>query len=43
MRERIRQAVELYTGRVQRTGLRIAEASLGDDSGIIGAALLADL
>jgi len=43
MQQRIRQSVEQYTARVARNGLVIAEASLGDDSGLIGAALLADL
>ncbi len=39
--ERIRQAVQSKTAWVSRRALKISTASLGDDSGLVGAALLA--
>ena len=41
MRQSIVAAVERYSNRVSRKVVRVAQAELGDDSGIIGAALLA--
>jgi glucokinase len=41
LRKRIREGVSRYTARVSQAGFQVAEASLGDDSGLIGAALLA--
>jgi len=39
--DRIVQGVGLFAARVSREGLKISPAALGDDSGLIGAALLA--
>lgn len=40
LRRRVVEGVQLYSSRTAREGLLITEAELGDDSGIIGAALL---
>ena len=37
---RIRQTVQTRTGAAAREGLRVEMAALGDDSGLVGAALL---
>jgi glucokinase len=41
LKERIREGVQAWSSAVSRDGLTVADAELGDDSGIIGAALLA--
>ncbi|MBF5046173.1 ROK family protein [Aggregicoccus sp. 17bor-14] len=41
LRERVLQGVQDWSGRTAREGLLVLDAELGDDSGLIGAALLA--
>jgi glucokinase len=41
MRERIREGIQHHSTQVSLKGFTVAEAALGDDSGIIGAAMLA--
>lgn len=41
MRRRIREGIERYAAAVSKRGLSVVEATLGDDSGLVGAALLA--
>ncbi len=41
LRQRVVEGVQAYSSRTAREGLLVAQAELGDDSGLIGAALLA--
>jgi glucokinase len=41
MRKQIAQGVEKYSTRTSRNAVKVVDAALGDDSGLIGAALLA--
>jgi glucokinase len=42
LRKRIVEGIEQYSSRVSREKFKVVEASLADDSGLIGAALLAN-
>jgi len=41
LRRQVLEGVEAWSSRTSREGLLVADAELGDDSGLIGAALLA--
>ena len=41
IRKRVSEAVQAYASVTSREGLLVVDAELGDDSGLIGAALLA--